>query len=295
MSVDLPATVSTTGMRVALREGAQHVDGARVVDAAAGDDQRPLGSLDQGRGRLDVARIGPRPADVVDLRLEEPLREVVRLGLDVLRQGEERRPARRRVEHHGERLRQRPDDLGGLGDPVPVAAHRLEGVGHGQRRVVEVLDLLEHGIDDPVLEGVAGEEQDRQAVGVGDGRGGHHVRRARPDRRRRDHDPPAAHGLGVGDGGEGHRLLVVAAVGRQLVLDRLERLAKRRHVAMAEDREDAREDRHVLAVDPRPLREQPLHDGLGGGQPDRLHGFVILERSPGAGSCHPEGTAPVTS
>ena len=265
------------------------------MDAATRDEERPLRPLDQGRGGLDVPWIRARSADVVDLRLEEPRREVVRLRLDVLREREEGRAARRRVEHHRQRLGERADDLGGLGDPVPVAADGLERVGHGHGRVTEVLDLLEDGIDDPVLEGVAGEEEDRQAIGVGDGGGRHHVGRAGSDRRGGDHDPPATHGLGVGHARERHRLLVLAAVRRQLVLHRLERLGEGRHVAMTEDREDPGEERDLLTVDPRPLREQPSHDRLGRGESDRLHGLVILERASGGRSSRPGGTAPATS
>ena len=231
----------------------------------------------------------------MDLRLEERLREVVRLGLDVLWEREEGRATRRRVQHDRQRLRQRADDLGGIGDPVPVAADGLERVRHRHGRVTEVLDLLEDRIDDPVLEGVAGEEEDREAIGVGDGGRRHHVGRAGSDRRRGDHDPPATHGLGVGHAGERHRLLVLAAVRRELVLHRLERLGQGCHVAMTEDREDAGEERDLLAVDPRPLREQPSHDRLGRGESDRLHGLVTLERASGGRSSRPGGTAPATS
>ena len=45
------------------------------------------------------------------------------------------------------------------------------------------------------------------------------------------------------------RLLVVGAIGRQLVAHLIERLADAGDIAMAEDRQDAAEDRHVLAVD----------------------------------------------
>ena len=113
---------------------------------------------------------------------------------------------------------QRLDDLLGPADAIPVAGDRLEGVGNRDRGVVEVLDLLEHGVDDAVLERVAGEQQHGQPVGMGDRGRRHHVRGARADRRGGDHDPPAPHRLAVGNGGERHRLLVVAAPRRQLVL-----------------------------------------------------------------------------
>jgi hypothetical protein len=46
-----------------------------------------------------------------------------------------------------------------------------------------------------------------------------------------------------------HALLVVRAIGRQLVAHLIERLAQPGDIAMAEDRPDAAEDRHLLAVD----------------------------------------------
>jgi len=58
----------------ALGELAEGVDGAGVVDAAAGDQQRSLRPADECRRRLDVARVRTGPADVVDPRLEEAAR-----------------------------------------------------------------------------------------------------------------------------------------------------------------------------------------------------------------------------
>ena len=90
----------------------------------------------------------------MDGALEEARRIVVRLRLDVLREGEEGRAPSCRVEHHGQCLGERLHDLLGSADAIPVPSHGLECVGHRDRRVLEHLDLLEHGIDDPVLERV---------------------------------------------------------------------------------------------------------------------------------------------
>ena len=51
--------------------------------------------------------------------------------------------------------------------------------------------------------------------------------------------------LGEGDRGMRHALLVVRAIGRQLVAHLVERLADAGDVAVAEDRQDAAEDRHA--------------------------------------------------
>ena len=69
-----------------------------------------------------------------------------------------------------------------------------------------------------------------------DSGGRHHVERAGADRRRADHEATAEARLGVGDRGERHALLVVGAVGRQLVAHLVERLADAGDIAVAEDR-----------------------------------------------------------
>jgi hypothetical protein len=101
---------------------------------------------------------------------------------------------------------------------------------------------------------------------VGDRGGGDHVRRPGADRRRGDHDLAPAHRFGVADRGECHALLVLAAPRRQFVARLLERLPEAGHVAVPEDREHAREQRRLAAVDRRALRDQVLDNRLGGGQ-----------------------------
>ena len=71
----------------------------------------------------------------------------------------------------------------------------------------------------------------------------HHVRRPRSDRCGAGHDPTPVHRLGIADGGQGHRLFVVRAVGGQNVAMRLQCLADAGDVAMAEDRPYAGEQR----------------------------------------------------
>ncbi len=196
---------------------------------------------------------------------------VVGLRLDVLRQREERRPACRRVEHDRKRLGQRLDDLLRPGDAIPVPRDRSERVGHGHGGIVEDLDLLEDGIDDAMLEGVAGEQEERDSVGVGNGGGGDHVGAAGADGGRCDHDPAAPHRLGIGHGGESHRLLVVSPPRRERVLDRLEGLGEAGHVAVPEDAEDAGKHRHFLTVDDGELGGEPPDDGLARRESNGVH------------------------
>ena len=259
------------GDAAALGEVGERCHRIGIVNPAAGDDHRLGGAVQRRSCSGHVARVGARTTDVVDPGVEEPRRIVVGLGLDVLRECQEGGATRRRVEHDGERLRERLDDLLGTGDAIPVARHGLERVGHRDRRVAEVLDLLEHRVDDAVLERVAGDEQHREPVGVGHGRGRDHVRAAGADRRGGDHDASTAHRLPVGHGCKRHRLLVVSAPRRQPVLYRLEGLGERGHVAVAKDAEGACEQRHLFAVDDGVLCGQPLHDGLRHRQPNGLH------------------------
>ena len=64
----------------------------------------------------------------MDPRLEEGGREIVSLGLDVLRKGQGYRPGVRRGEEHPHRLGESGDELLQPVDPVPVAGHRFEAV-----------------------------------------------------------------------------------------------------------------------------------------------------------------------
>ena len=64
----------------------------------------------------------------------------------------------------------------------------------------------------------------------------------------------------------------------KLVLHRLQRLGEAGDVAVAEDGEDAREERHDVAVDLGLLGDQVAHQGLRHGQADRLHRFLPATR-----------------
>ena len=134
-----------------------------------------------------------------------------------------------------------------------------------------MLDLLQDGVGDAALEGVAREQQQRQPVGHRDARRRDHVRGSRPDRRRGHHDLPPAHGLREADGGERHPLLVLAADGRQLVPRLVEGEPEPGHVAVPEDGEHTGEERHFEAVDDGALRDQETDDSLCRRQSHGLH------------------------
>ncbi len=246
---------------VALREGRKRRGRVRIVHAAARDDQRPLRRRDQPRGFGELARIRPHAPRRPDALGEEALRIVVRLGLRVLAQRQRHRSARRRIGQHVHGARQRRDDLLRPRDAVEIARHRAEAVVGRDRAVREILDLLQHRIGAAVGEHVAGQQQHRQAVDMRDRRRRHHVGRARPDRRGAGHHAPPAARLGERDRRMRHRLLVVRPVGRQRVARRPQRLAERRHVAVAEDRPHAGEQRLAVfaALDAEVAHERLRH------------------------------------
>ena len=270
----LPAWVSTIGNVAPGGEVGEQVLGAGIEHAAAGDDHRRLRGADRGDHLRHLDRVGLGPADAPDPRLEEALRVVVGLGLHVLAEGEADRAAVGRIGHRAQRAGQRGQDVLGPGDAVEVAGDRLEAVVGRDRAVVEVLDLLQHRVGPAVGEDVAADEEHRQPVDVGERRGGDHVGRARADRGGDRVGAAAALRLGVGDRGVGHRLLVLAAPGRQRVADAVQRLADAGDVAVAEDRPDALDEALTVLGH---LHAQPAHHRLRGGQPDcSAHRFPSL-------------------
>ena len=127
-------------------EGGERFRRLGILHAAPGDDDRFARPRNQAGGVGNVARIGRRTTNAVHALLEELFRIVVRPSLHVLGQTEESRSAIGGVEHGGDRLRQGLQDLRRMHDPVPEPRHRLESVIHAERRVAEMLDLLQNGI-----------------------------------------------------------------------------------------------------------------------------------------------------
>ena len=132
----------------------------------------------------------------------------------------------------------------------------------------EVLHLLQYRVRGAVGEDVARQQQYRQPVHMRQGGSGHEVGGPRPDGCGYRHGAAPDAGPGVGDRGMRHALFVVAPVRRQLVARRIQRLAERRHVAVAENGPDAGDERDTgLYL----LRGQVAHQRLGGGQADGFH------------------------
>ncbi len=238
-------------------ERAQCRGAQRVQHAASGNQQRPLG-IAQHRHRLRELRLRGRqaPRNAMTGGAKPLFRIIVRHRLHVLRQRERHRPAQRWIGEHVDRLRQRGQQLRRMHDAIEEARHRPEAVVGRDRAVLEVLDLLQHGIGRARHEHVARQEQDRQPVHVRERGGRDEIGRAGADRCRARHHPPAKVRFRIGDGRVRHRLFVVRAVRRQFGAVPVQRLAHAGHVAVAEDREDAGEQRRHAVRRLRPQRRQ---------------------------------------
>ena len=249
----------------------ERIGGIGVVHAAAGDDQRPLRPGQVADRVLQLGGIRAGAAQAVNPLAEEILGIVVGLGLHVLAQGDDRGTASGGIGQRGDRLGQRAQDLLRPGNPVPESGDRAEAVIGRDRRVAEILDLLEHRVGPPAGEHVAGQQQHRQPVDMGHRRCRDHVGGAGADRGGARHDLAAVVDLGEGDGGVDHRLLVVGAVGRQVIPGRVQGLAQTGDIAVTENGPDAGEQRHLGAVDVGLLGDEVPDQGLGHGQPHSAH------------------------
>ena len=128
------------------------------MNAATRDNDRPFAAPDPLGRRREFVGIGAKPADSVHVRFEEGQRVFIADPLHVLRQSEKGRTAIGRIEHGRNRRWQRLDQLRRVGDAVPVARDGLEGIVDRNRRVVEMLDLLQNRIRQAVVKHVTRQE-----------------------------------------------------------------------------------------------------------------------------------------
>ena len=164
-----------------LRELAQRVGGLAVDGAAAADDQRAARPRSSAAASASTSGSGQRAPHAPDALLEQLVRELVRLGLHVLRERQRHRARLGRVGQHAHGAEQRGHELLGPLDPVPELRHRAERVVDrvGERAVV--LELLEHGAGPARGEHVAREQEHGQPVDRRERGAGDHVGRARAD------------------------------------------------------------------------------------------------------------------
>ena len=261
------------------RKGRKRLAGFGIQHAAAGNDDRLCRCFEHRDRMGQFVRIGMQAARGPDFFVKEAFGIIIGFRLHILAERQRDRAAIGGIGQHLHGAAQRRDDLFGAGDAVEIARNRAEAVVDGHRAVAEILDLLEDRIRTAIGKDIAREKQDRQAVDMGKGCRCHHVECAGADGRGAGHEAAAEACLGKGDRRICHALLVLGAVGRQRVLDAMQRLADTGDIAMAENGEDTAEDRGLLTVNHGHLLGQKPRDGLRHGQANGLvaHCF-LLER-----------------
>ena len=159
----------------------ENIFGAGIAHASARNDQRSLGAFENFERLSQTILVGARTRNDMDGRFEKGFRVIPGHFLHVLRQRDESRAAIRRIEQDSDSLWQRRDNLFRVGNAIPIARHGAEGIIDVDRRVTEMLNLLHYRIGTAIDECVTGEQQNRQAVGMGNARGSYHVQGAWPD------------------------------------------------------------------------------------------------------------------
>ncbi len=272
---DLPPCVSQTGIPAASTKLCKFFRSLRIDDAATGDHQRLLCAVKRLYGSSELIAIRSWPSRRPHALIEEAFRVVIGFGLHILAKRQRHGTAFRRIGQHCHCPCQRGDDLLGPGDAIEIARNRTKAVIGRNGTIAEGFHLLQDGIGDTIGEDVAGQKQQRQPVDMRQSSSSYHVGRTGADRTRHRHHAAAKTRLGKGNGGMGHCLLVMGAVGRQFFPDLIQRLAEPRDIAMAENGPDAGENRHLLAVDYRHLLGEEARQCLRHRQAYRL-GHVSL-------------------
>jgi hypothetical protein len=220
-------------------------------------------------------------AQVVHPLFQELHRIIVGLALHVLGQRHRHRAGLGRIGEHPHGVDHGGHQLLGTADPVPVAAHRLEGVAGGDVAVVGQFHLLQHRIRLPAGVRVAGQEQHRQPVHRGGAGGGDHVQRAGTDGTGDRHHGAPVVLLGEADGGMPSALFGLGLVEGQAVAAGGQGLAQADHDPVPEDAEHPGDELGDLAVHVEVLLIKELHQGLGHGQAHRLHACNLLTAASG--------------
>ena len=257
-----------------------------IGHAAADNHHRLLCGFDQVGCRLRFPVGGQLAVDVPHALLQEIVGIVERFRLDVLRHGDADRAGVGGAGQNAHRIDAGGHQLFGALDAVPVFADGAEGVVRRRGNGVELLDLLQHRVGLAAGEGIAGKDEQRDAVRRRGAAGGDHVQRAGADRRRAGNDLAAVLLLRVGNRGVRHALLVVTLEVGQVVTALFERLADTDHAAVAEDAEDAFDELGFLAVKADVLVVEELDEGLRHGEFHfSSHYFLRLKSWEKAVSC----------
>mmetsp|Transcript_7235 Transcript_7235/g.12045 ORF Transcript_7235/g.12045 Transcript_7235/m.12045 type:complete len:538 (+) Transcript_7235:1195-2808(+) len=242
--------------------------GAGILHAAACDDHRFFGCREQGDRIRHLCVIRRLATDPVHFLLEPGGGIVIGPALHILRQTDEGRAAVGGVQHGGNGIGQRLDNLRRMGDPIPITHNGLEGVIHAKGRIAKVLHLLQDRIGQAGDVGVAAQHQHRQAVCMGQRGTGKQVRCPRARAGCTEHKALAQPLFGKSGSRKAHTLFVLAAIEGECVAHIIQGLAQAGDVAMAKDAKAAAAQPPFLPIDFYELVGQPADDRLGRGQPE---------------------------
>ena len=251
----LPSNRAFAGLRLAERDAVflseflEDILSLGVFNAAAENQERTL-SFGNGLDSFLNCTLGRFYAvDVMNAFLEEVLRIIPSLALDILRQSDADSTRLSRVCEHAHRV-----DAGRHEDfrtryAVPVLADGTERIVRRRRQADCLLHLLEYRIRLAVSVRVTRQEQDRNAVCRSRSSCRDHVGSARADRRRASVHLFAAFLLCKTDGSVCHALLIAAHAHDQVARIFFECFAEADDVAVTEDTEDTFEHRDFFAIE----------------------------------------------
>ena len=155
-------------------------------------------------------------------------------------------------------------------------AHALKSICYRAAVVVKKFGLLKHRVRLAAGKGVAGQHQQRNAVGGGAATSGNHIGRARADGGHAGNNGLAIHLLGISHSSQRHILLILALIKFQVMAPLLQRLTHAHHAPVAKNAKDAADELAFYAVTFDILIVQELYQRLGHGQSNSLHILIVL-------------------
>ena len=194
--------------------------------------------------------------------LEEIIGVIVAFALHILGKGHADRAGLRRVGQHTHGLHQSRHQLLGAGDPIPEFTHRAERIVGGDAGAIALLQLLQHRVRLADGEGIAGQQQQGDAVDGGASSSGDHIGGTGADGRGTGDDLASVILPGKTGSHMGHALLVATLVNLQAAGIFFQRLAQAHHDAVAENGEHAIDKLGLHPVQLDILIVQEFYNGL---------------------------------
>ena len=233
-----------------------------IAHAAADDDDRLFGSLDDFSDIFQFLFHRHRPGDPVYPLYEEAFRIVIRFSFHILRKGNRHRAGLSRVSQHAHRIDQRAHQLLGTLNPVPILADRLERIVRRNCKGVALLNLLQHRVRLSGRIGIRREYQQRNVVDRRGTAGGDHVGRAGADRGCAGDDLLPVILLRIRDCAVAHALFVSSLHHLDASGIRVKRFAESDRDSMAKQCEECLHELCFFSVSRHILLIQKLYDRL---------------------------------